>query len=54
MQPWCDYCDINSSRRKGNLVGTTQANRNFKQEIVNIKDSDNSQESIRAVLTIDI
>jgi NhaA family Na+:H+ antiporter len=36
------------SRRKGNLVGiSTQANVIFKQEIVNIKDSDNSQESIR-------
>jgi NhaA family Na+:H+ antiporter len=48
MQPWCDCCDINSSRRKGNLVGiATQANRNFKQEIKLIKDSDNSQESIQ-------
>jgi len=36
------------SRRKGNLVGiATQATVIFKQEIVNIKDSDNSQESIR-------
>jgi NhaA family Na+:H+ antiporter len=36
------------SRRKGNLVGiATQANVIFKQEIVNIEDSDNSQESIR-------
>jgi NhaA family Na+:H+ antiporter len=33
---------------KGNLVGiATQATVIFKQEIVNIKDSDNSQESIR-------
>lgn len=36
------------SRRKGNLVGiATQASVIFEQEIVNIKDLDNSQESIR-------
>ncbi|MEC5165653.1 NhaA family Na+:H+ antiporter [Flavobacterium sp. PL11] len=36
------------SRRKGNLIGiAAQASVIFKQEIVNIKDADNSQESIR-------
>jgi NhaA family Na+:H+ antiporter len=41
---WCDYCDINSSR-KGNLVGiATQATVILSKKY---KHSDNSQESIR-------